>query len=310
MYKFLDTLFTEVADLFPYPYIHIGGDECYKGYWEKDSGCLDLMQRQAIKNTKELQSYFIKKVEKILLSKGKKLIGWDEILEGGLAPEATVMSWQGMEGGIEAARQGHYVVMTPNQNVYIDLPQGDITAEPDALTYGTVRLSSAYNFEPVPDSIDAKYILGGQANLWTEKVPTIRHAEYMTYPRAWALADVYWSPKTAKNWDGFIARMEKQMERADIANINYARSAYDAITKTTLKDKVLTAEITTEINGLDIYYTLNETLPDRFSSKYTAPIQIPEGNVTLKVITYRNSKPLGKMIVLSREELIKRAKKK
>lgn len=309
-YNFLDTVFTEIAALFPYPYIHIGGDECYKGYWNKDSNCINLMQREGLKDAKELQSYFVKRVEKILKSKGKKLIGWDEILEGGIAPEATVMSWQGMQGGIEAAKQGHYVVMTPNQNVYIDLPQGDVAAEPDALTYGTVRLSTAYNFEPVPDGIDSKYILGGQANLWTEKVPTIRHAEYMAYPRAWALADVYWSPKNSKNWNEFITRMEQQMQRADIAEMNYARSVYDAIVKTTIKDKVLTADISTEIEGLDVYYTLNETYPDRFSTKYTKPFVIPEGNVTLKVITYRNGKPIGKMIVLSREELQKRAKKK
>ena len=309
VYTFLDKVFGEVATLFPHPYIHIGGDECYHGYWAENVGCQELMQKEGLKTTEELQSYFIKRLEKILKKHGKKLIGWDEILEGGLAPEASVMSWRGTAGGIAAAKQGHYVVMTPNQSVYIDLAQGEPTAEPDGTTYGTVRLRKAYDFEPVPDSIDAKYILGGQANLWTEKVPTIRHAEYMTYPRAWALADVYWSPKGSKNWDNFIVRMEKQMERADVLEMNYARSAYDAIVKTTLKDGKLMADISTEIAGLDIFYTLNETTPDKHTPQYKAPIEIPEGPVSLKVITYRNGKPVGKMVVLPREMLVKRATK-
>jgi hexosaminidase len=309
VYTFLDKVFGEVATLFPHPYIHIGGDECYHGYWAKDSNCVALMQREGLKNTEELQSYFIKRLEKILKKHGKKLIGWDEILEGGLAPEASVMSWRGYEGGIAAAKQGHYVVMSPNDYVYIDLLQGEKAAEPDATDYKKVTLRKAYDFEPVPDSIDAKYILGGQANLWTEKVPTMRHAEYMTYPRAWALSDVYWSPKASKNWDSFIVRMEKQMERADVVDMNYARSAFDAVVKTTLKDGKLMAEITTEIAGLDIYYTLNETTPDKGTPQYKTPFEVPEGPVSLKVMTYRGGKPVGKMIVLPRETLVKRATK-
>ena len=309
VYAFLDKVFAEVAPLFSHPYIHVGGDEAYHGYWAENAECKALMQKESLKNTEELQSYFIKRLEKILKKHGKKLIGWDEILDGGLAPEASVMSWRGTEGGIAAAKQGHYVVMTPNQSVYIDLPQGDVAAEPDVLTYGTVRLRKAYDFEPVPDSVDAKYILGGQANLWTEKVPTIRHAEYMTYPRAWALSDVYWSPKTAKNWNKFIVRMEKQMERADVMGLNYARSAFDAIVKTSVKDGKLVADITTEIAGLDIFYTLNETIPDTYTPPYKTPIEIPEGPVSLKVMTYRKGKPVGKMVVLSREMLLKRATK-
>jgi hexosaminidase len=309
VYTFLDKIFGEVATLFPHPYIHIGGDECYHGYWAKDSNCVALMQKEGLKNTEELQSYFIKRLEKILKKHGKKLIGWDEILEGGLAPEASVMSWRGYEGGIAAAKQGHYVVMSPNDYVYIDLLQGEKAAEPDATDYKKVTLRKAYDFEPVPDSIDAKYILGGQANLWTEKVPTMRHAEYMTYPRAWALSDVYWSPKGSKNWDNFVVRMEKQMERADVADMNYARSAFDAVVKTTLKDGKLMADITTEIAGLDIYYTLNETTPDKWTPQYKTPFEVPEGPVSLKVITYRGGKPVGKMVVLPRETLLKRATK-
>ena len=165
VYEFLDKVFGEVAELFPHPYIHIGGDECYKGYWEKSVECQALMKREGLKNTVELQSYFVKRVEKILSSKGKKLIGWDEILEGGLAPEATVMSWRGDKGGIEAAKQNHAVVMTPNTFAYLDLYQGEPTAEP--MTYDLLRLKRVYNFEPTPAGVSSSLILGGQGNLWT-----------------------------------------------------------------------------------------------------------------------------------------------
>ena len=309
VYTFLDKVFTEVAALFPFPYIHAGGDECYHGYWKKNEACKALMAKEGMKNTHELQSYFTKRIEKIIKSKGKKLIGWDEILEGGLPPEASVMSWQGYKGGIEAAKQGHSVVMSPNDYVYVDLLQGDAANEPDQTAYKKVRLKKSYDFEPLPEGIDAKFVLGGEANLWSEKVPTLRQAEYMTFPRAWALADVYWSPKGSKNWDNFIIRMENQMKRADMAQFNYARSAYDPIVTTMLKDGKLTADIKTEINGLDIFYTLNETLPDKYTPQYREPILIPEGNaVTLKIMTYRNGQPVGKLLALSREELKKRAK--
>lgn len=307
VYGFLDKVFTEVAALFPFGYIHAGGDECYHGYWEKDPDCQALMQKEGLKTTHELQSYFTKRVEQIVKSKGKKLIGWDEILEGGLAPEAAVMSWRGLEGGIEAAKLGHYVVMSPNDYVYIDLLQGEPAVEPDQTSYKMVRLQKAYSFEPVPEGIDPKFILGGQANLWTEKVPTIRQAEYMTWPRAWATADIYWSPKSAKNWDAFTQRMEAHMERSDISGTNYARSAFDPIVTGSMKDGKLMANITTEVNGLDIHYTLDESLPDKYSPKYTGPIEIPEGKaVTLKVTTIRGGKPSGKMVPLSREEILKR----
>lgn len=306
VYTFLDKVFAEVAMLFPFEYIHAGGDECYHGYWDKDEGCKNLMQKEGLKNSHELQSYFTKRVEKIIKSKGKKLIGWDEILEGGLPSDAAVMSWRGLEGGIEAAKQGHYVVMSPNDYVYVDLLQGDPLVEPDQTSYKKVRLKKAHEFEPMPEGIDPKYILGGQANLWTEKVPTIRQAEYMSFPRAWAIADIYWSPKESKDWDAFVQRMEHHFERADYAECNYARSAYDAIVTATMKNGKLMANVATEINGLDIFYTLDETLPDPFSPGYKEPVEIPEGPVTLKVATFREGKPVGKMIALPREELLQR----
>ncbi len=309
VYAFLDKVFTEMAALFPSPYIHVGGDECYKGYWEKSDACKRMMKLADMKNTEELQGYFMRRIEQILKSKNKKMIGWDEILEGGLGPQAAVMSWRGTQGGIAAARLGHEVVMTPNPYTYIDLRQGDPSVEPDGTSYLYVPLSKCYSFEPVPDSVDAKYILGGQANLWTEKAPTLRHAEYLTFPRAWALSEVYWSPKGKKNWSQFVDKLDGHFERADAAEVNYARSVYDAIAQPKMVGKKLMVGVNNEISDMDTYYTLNETMPDKFSRKLTEPVEIPEGKVTLKLVTYRNEKKVGKVIALSREELISRAPK-
>ncbi len=304
VYEFLDKVFTEVAALFPNPYIHVGGDECYKGYWAQDPGCQALMKKLNIRHVEDLQGYFMNRVEKILAAKGKKLLGWDEILEGGISPGATVMSWRGIKGGIEAAKEGHNVVMTPTTFAYIDYNQGDPTIEPPI--YANLSARKSYSFEPVPDGVEAKYILGGQGNLWTEQIPTLRHAEYMTYPRAWALAEVYWSPKEVKNWPNFAQRMESHFERADVANVNYSRAVYDAIVKTSQKGDKLQLELESEIPGLDIYYTLDDTMPDQFSTRYTQPIDLPDGPSTLRVITYRAGKPIGHLITIPRDALQKR----
>jgi hexosaminidase len=309
VYAFLDDVFGEIATLFPFDYIHMGGDECYHGYWEKDPGCQALMEKQGLKKAMDLQDYFVGRVEKIVRSKGKKLIGWDEILEGELAPQTVVMSWRGMKGGVEAAHRGHKFVMSANDYLYIDLAQGEDLVEPDATRYKRVSLKKTYDFEPMPDGVDAKSMLGGQVSLWSEKIPTLRHAEYMTWPRTWAAADMFWSPKGTKNWNAFIERMEQHFERFDAAGVNYARSVYDPVVKMSMKDGKLMAEMTTEINGLDIYYSLDETTPDSFGMRYTQPIVIPEGNsVTLKAISYRNGKPVGKLLVLPAENLKKRVK--
>ncbi|HEY0177756.1 MAG TPA: family 20 glycosylhydrolase [Pedobacter sp.] len=307
VYKTLDKIFTEVARLFPNPYIHVGGDEAYKGYWEKNPACQQLMVKEGLKNVEELQSYFMKRLEKMLQSKGKKMIGWDEILQGGLAPEATVMSWRGMNGGVEAAKQNHEVVMTPWDYVYLDLYQGDPLAEPD--TYGMCRLSDSYNYEPVPAGVDEKLILGGQGNIWTESIPTYRHLEYMVWPRSIALSEVYWSPKSKKNWPDFAARLEYEFSRLDAADINYARSCYNVVFKPTKpggQDLLLTMD--TEIPGLDIYYTFDSTIPDLHAAKYDgSTLSFPAGATQINAITYRNGKQIGKQINIKKEELVKRS---
>ena len=306
-FEFMDKVITELATLFPAQYIHIGGDECYKGFWKNCPKCQKRMAGEKLKTVEELQSYFIKRMEKIIVSKGKKMIGWDEILEGGLAPEATVMSWRGIQGGVNAAKMNHPVIMTPDANCYLDLYQGDPAGEPP--TYSMLTLRTCYNFEPVPEEIaDHSLILGGQGNLWTESVPNYRHAEYMTWPRAFALSEVFWSQKTGRNWNNFIHRMEANLARYDVANVNYARSVYDAAIKPVkAPGKPVRITLTKELDDLDIYYTFDGTFPDRFSSKYTDTLDTPKGADTFRMITYRNNKPVGKMITISIKEIEKRA---
>lgn len=307
-FAFMDKVLTELATLFPAQYIHIGGDECYKGFWKNCPKCKKRMTDEKLKTVEELQSYFIKRMEKMVISKGKKMIGWDEILEGGLAPEATVMSWRGIQGGVNAAKMNHPVIMTPDHNCYLDLYQGDPAGEPP--TYSMLTLRTCYNFEPVPEELtDHSLILGGQGNLWTESVPTYRHAEYMTWPRAFALSEVFWSQKTSRNWDSFIHRMEANLARYDVANVNYARSVYDAAIRPIKKsaDKPMQITLVKELDDLDIYYTFDGTFPDRFSSKYTDTLDIPKGADTFRMITYRNNQPVGKMITASIKEIEKRS---
>jgi hexosaminidase len=309
VYTFLDKVLTQVAQLFPFEYIHMGGDECPKNFWEKSDAIKSLMQKEGLKTMEEVQSYFEKRLEKIVESKGKKFMGWDEILEGGLAPNAVVMSWRGMKGGIQAAKMGHEVVMSPTTFAYLDYMQGDPIIEPHI--YATLRLNKAYQFEPVPEGVDPKYIKGGQANLWTEQVYNMRHAEYMTWPRGLAISESLWTPKTKKNWNDFTNRVEKQFERLDVAEIKYSPSMYDpifAVSKTA--DSLLQIKLSTEVNGLDIYYTFDNTFPDRFYPKYTSPLTAPKESVMLKVITYKGKQPVGRMIAMPIEELQKRAKGK
>ena len=305
VYAFLDKVFTEVAALFPAPYIHVGGDECYKGYWAQDPGCQELMKKLKTRHVEDLQGYFLGRVETIVKAKGKKVIGWDEILEGGISPDAAVMSWRGMKGGIEAAKMGHDVVMTPTTFAYLDYCQGDPTVDPPI--YDFLRLRQSYKLDPVPEGVDAKYILGGQGNLWTEQVPSLRYAEYMTYPRGWALAEDFWSPKGSKNWENFVARVEHFFPRFDAAEINYSRAIYDAIVDTSRKGDKLLLTMDSEVPGLDIYYTIDDTMPDDHSPKYSQPVEVPDAPITLRVITYRGGKPIGHLITLSPEELKSRA---
>ena len=307
IYPFLDKVFTEVAALFPFGYIHVGGDECAKNFWEKSDAVKQLMQKEGLKTMEEVQSYFEKRVEKIVESKGKKVIGWDELLEGGLAPNAAVMSWRGISGGIAAAKLGHQVVMSPTTFVYLDYMQGDALLEPPV--YATLRLNTAYSFEPVPDGVDPKLVKGGQANLWTEQVYNTRHLQYMIWPRSLAIAECLWSPKAKKDWNSFAKRTEANFARMDVEQVKYARSMFDPIftpKKDNNANDSLSIGLSTEVEGLDIYYSFDNSNPDNFYPKYSAPLSVPKDASMLKVITYRDGKPLGRQTDMPIAELKKR----
>ncbi|HNU15967.1 MAG TPA: family 20 glycosylhydrolase, partial [Chitinophagaceae bacterium] len=305
-FEFLDKVFSEVAQLFPFEYIHMGGDETARNFWEKSEQIKTLMQKENLKNLDEVQSYFVKRVEKIINSKGKKMIGWDEILDGGLAPNAAVMSWRGMKGGIEAAKQGHEVVMSPTDFAYIDYMQGDASIEPPV--YATLRLKKTYQFEPLPEGINPSLVKGGQANLWTEQVYNMRHAQYMTWPRAFAIAEALWSPKEKRNWNDFAARVETHFERMNAAEVKYSPAIYDPIIIASKKDTAtVMVKLDTEIEGLAIHYSFDNSFPDNFYPFYKEPLIVPKDASFLKLITYRKNKPIGRLLVIPVADLKKRA---
>ncbi len=295
-YKFLQDILSEVIDLFPGKYIHIGGDEVNKQEWEKCPKCRARIKAEGLKDEKELQSYFIKRMEKFINAKGKRLIGWDEILEGGLAPNATVMSWRGMKGGIQAVEQNHDVVMTPTSHCYFDYYQGDPDNEPPAIG-GFLPLQKVYSFEPTPQALsvtEAKHILGAQANLWTEYIATPEQAQYMTFPRIAAIAEVGWTAKELKDWDDFTNRMRKQFRRYDYAGINYAKSAYAVRVLPQFDDRThqLTVKLETETCQPEIHFTLDGNEPSATSPVYSKPLALINTSV-LKAGTFLAGKLLG-----------------
>lgn len=296
-FKFLEDVLVEVMDVFPSKYIHIGGDEATKTNWNKCPHCKKRMKKEGLENVEELQSYFVKRMEKFINSKGKKLVGWDEILEGGLAPDATVMSWRGVKGGVEAAKQGHDVVMTPGSHCYFDHYQGPQNEEPLAIG-GFTPLSKVYQFDPVVDSMNEKeaaHVLGGQANLWAEYIPTTEQSEYMIYPRLAALSETVWSPKESRNWEDFSSRITTLFNRYEILGINYSRSAYlvNATTKINLENKVMEVVLKNEFPNSEIRYSLDGSKLNRISEKYDIPIQLSE-TTTIKAALFENNKPIGK----------------
>ncbi|MDR0508093.1 MAG: beta-N-acetylhexosaminidase [Dysgonamonadaceae bacterium] len=225
-FQFLENVLSEVIALFPSQYIHIGGDEAPKLRWQNCAHCQSLIKKEGLKDEHELQSYFIKRIEKFIESKGKHIIGWDEILEGGLAPNATVMSWRGEEGGIEAARQNHDVIMTPTNYLYLDYYQANPKTQPWAIG-GFVPLWKVYSYNPIPDVLnqeEAKHILGLQGNIWTEYIKTSDHLEYMAFPRGAAVAEIGWSPNAKKNYPDFKERMIQQFKRYDGMGWNYCNA--------------------------------------------------------------------------------------
>lgn len=306
VYTFLDKVFGEVAELFPFEYIHMGGDETARNFWEKSADIKALMAREKLKNLDEVQAYFVTRMNKIVNAKGKKLIGWDEILQGGLTPGAAVMSWRGMEGGITAAKNGHEVVMSPTTFVYIDYMQGDPVMEP--LVYASLRLKKVYAFEPLPEGVDPKFIKGGQANLWTEQIYNLRQAQYMTWPRVLALAEAVWSPKSARNWEQFVSRVEHHFPRFNAAGTKISPSMFEPDIKASKSGtNGLKVSLVPEIDGLDIHYSFDNSFPDQYYPKYTEPVEVPKDAGMLRVVSYRKGKQVGRFMSISVDELRKRA---
>ncbi len=299
-FEFLENVLTEVVDLFPSPIIHIGGDESPKTRWKACSKCQARIKAEGLKDEHELQSYFIKRIENFLLTKNKNIIGWDEILEGGLAPKAAVMSWRGTEGGIAAAKQHHEVVMSPNSHVYFDHYQAKQSTEPLAIG-GYTTLQKVYSYEPTPSELnaeEAKYIKGVQANLWTEYIPETAKVEYMAMPRMAALAEVAWTQPFRKDWENFMWRMENQYARYAAKGINYARSAYDVrqFIQIESASSKATVSLSTESYQPQIYYTLDGTEPTTSSKLYKKPFNVYR-NTTIKAANFKDGKQIGKMSV-------------
>jgi hexosaminidase len=289
-FKFLEDVLDETIKLFPdSPYIHIGGDEVLKDYWKESAFVQELKKKHNLKDEHEVQSYFVQRIEKFVNSKGKKIIGWDEILEGGIAPNATIMSWRGMKGGIEAAKAKHDVVMTPTDFVYFDYGQGDPAYEPLNIG-GYVPLEKVYSFEPVPTELtteEAKYILGGQANIWTEYLETPAAVEYMAFPRMLALSEVLWSQKEDRNFEDFKRRLNAVLPRLDRQNVNYRIPEPEGLRNTVTADEKVSIRLE-PAPGTTVVYTTDGSTPDvKASPQYKGPIEISlkEGEVkTLKTI--------------------------
>lgn len=279
-FVFLENVLDEVMELFPFEYIHIGGDEATKTNWEKCPKCQKRIKDEGLADEHELQSWFIRRMEKFLNSKGRKLIGWDEILEGGLAPEATVMSWRGFDGGIQAARQGNDVIMSPVSHCYFDYYQANPQFEPEAIG-GFTTLKKVYSFDPVPPELtaaEAKHVLGGQGNVWTEYIPTPEHAEYMSTPRMTALAEVLWSPKQNLDWNSFLTRLQKQFDRFNVMGVNYSLGSFavDFETDYDKENNRFFVKFNTEQLNPVIRFTTDGSTPDANSELYNNSIAVSE----------------------------------
>lgn len=316
MFNFLGDIFDEIVPLFPGKYFHIGGDECPKTSWKNCPTCQKRIKDEGLqaegKHTAEerLQSYVIKRVEKMLEKRGRKIIGWDEILEGGLSENATVMSWRGTQGGIEAAMQKHDVIMTPGSDgMYLDWYQGDSKIEPVTIPSPPRYLSSTYNYNPVPDTIKtlglAHHILGVQCNNWSEYMYTNAKMEYMMYPRAVALSEIAWSPLNKKNFKDFCRRLDANSIRLDEHNITYhiplPEQPYGSCDKVVItKDTTVTF---TTSRPIKMVYTLDGTTPTPSSTVYTVPISV-SGNTIIRIATVL---PTGKMSKIRTVEVEKQA---
>jgi hexosaminidase len=289
-FTFLENILTEVMALFPSEYIHIGGDECPKVRWKSCPHCQKRIKDENLKDEHELQSYFIQRIEKFVNSKGRKIIGWDEILEGGLAPNAAVMSWRGTEGGIAAAKEKHFVVMSPGSHCYFDHYQGEPKNEPIAFG-GYTNVEKVYSFNPIPKELseeESKYILGAQANVWTEYINTPEHVEYMVFPRIAALAEVLWGTSNPNEYKVFETRLIQHFERYEKKGINYSKAIFEVTSKVQPAENGVAFELKS-VNPTGIKYTIDGSEPNANSISYEKPILVTK-NQTIKAAYFENGK--------------------
>jgi hexosaminidase len=292
---FLENVLTEVMEIFPSTYIHVGGDEANTKPWAECTKCQMLKKEKGLKNEHELQSYLIKHMEEFLKAHGRKLLGWDEIVDGGLPADATVMSWRGMNGGIKAVQQGHDVVMTPGET-YLDAYQSDPATQPQAIG-GFLPISRVYNFEPVPEGLSSdqiKHILGTQANLWTEYMPTTYQVEYMSFPRALALAEVAWSKKEYRNFDDFHRRLQAQYRLLQRENINYCRPStfLTVFAQPDYEKKQDKISFESEQYRPEIRFTLDGSIPTIASTLYEKPFYT-SGKTEIKAAVFSKGEMTG-----------------
>ena len=293
-FAFLEDVFDEVLDLFPGKYIHIGGDEAPKTHWKHCDHCQALIESEGLKDEHELQSYFISRIEKYLNSKGRQIIGWDEILEGGLAPNATVMSWRGFDGAIEAAKQQHNVILTPGSHCYFDHYQSENKDEPLAIG-GFLPLEKVYSLNPIPDALtqeETKYVLGAQGNVWTEYMPNSKKVEYMVFPRILALSEVVWSNPSQKNYENFVSRVEHFNRRLNALDINYANHLYEIEGELVSNGDKIAYQMETSSKGKVIRFTLDNSEPTINSDIYYNPVPITE-SVNIKARVFDSEEKLG-----------------
>lgn len=291
-FEFIENVLTEVSALFPSTYLHIGGDEAPKVRWERCHICQERIKNENLKDEHELQSYFIKRVEKIAHKLGKRIIGWDEILDGGLAADATVMSWRGVSGGVKAAKLGHDVIMAPSVGLYFDFYQSQLHDDPLTIG-GYVPIERVYSFNPYTTELtfeERKHVLGVQANTWTEYMPTQEIREFMIFPRMAALAEVAWSRENNKDFEAFANRIPFLLARYDQIGIGYSEALYSVKLVPVTIDNELRLKLETAAPNTTIYYTLDGSEPTSASAKYTTPIKLGDKSVTLKAIAASNGK--------------------
>lgn len=293
-FRFLEDVLDEVILLFPSKYIHIGGDEAPKTKWKSSAFCQNLITQNGLKDEQELQSYFIRRIEKYLNSKGREIIGWDEILEGGLAPNATVMSWRGTKGAIEAAKQKHNVVMTPTSHCYFDYYQSQNEEEPLAIG-GFLPLEKVYGFNPIPKELnkeESQHIIGVQGNVWTEYMPNEKHVEYMLFPRIMAMSEVGWSNSVKKDFEEFVKRVEYFNKRLDILDVNYANHLHDIEGRIITQDGNMYLELSTLASDNTIRYTTDGSHPDHNSKIYSYKISLDE-SAEIRAVVFNSGKQIG-----------------